>query len=78
MAATGIAVDDSVISTFNDFKLKKTSFKYFIYKIAKDASKKHQAVVTEKTGEKSSTYDAFLADLPAEEPRYALIGACGA
>jgi len=33
MAATGVSVDDAVISEFNDIKLGRTKAKFIIYKI---------------------------------------------
>lgn len=65
MAATGVAVSDSVVSQFNDMKLGRLKVKYIIYKI--DGAH----IVTETTGE-SDVFEDFLGLLPADDCRYAV------
>lgn len=65
MAATGIAVSDSVISQFNDVKLGRFKAKFIIYKI--DGG----SIVTESTSE-SDNFDDFIASFPADDCRYAI------
>ena len=55
----------AVIEQFNDVKLKKTKFKYIIYKI------EGPEIVTEKTSE-SGDWNEFLGGFPDDDGRYAL------
>uniref|UniRef100_A0A8H8CG67 Cofilin n=1 Tax=Psilocybe cubensis TaxID=181762 RepID=A0A8H8CG67_PSICU len=64
--ASGVGVNDSCLSTFQDLKLKK-KFKYIIFNLSKDLSE----IIVEKTSE-DSDYDVFLADLPETECRWAI------
>lgn len=68
--ATGVSVNDDVISAFNEFKLGRGEFKlkYFIYKIE---NKKN--IVIESTGPLEKTYDDFVGELPENGCRYGLI-----
>lgn len=65
--SSGVAVDDEIGSTFQDFKLNK-KLRYYIYKI-----QDKKTIVIEKSGERGETYDDFKASLPENEPRYGLI-----
>ncbi len=58
------------MSQFNAFKLKKEPYnhRFYVYKISDDATQ----IVIDCFGEKSSTYDNFVAKLPANECRYAI------
>merc|ERR1711879_230682 len=58
----GITVPDEVVSEFTDFKLKRTSFKFIMYKIDGDQ------VVHDK-GIESADFDEFLGELTSE-PRF--------
>lgn len=68
MSATGVVVDDDVVTQFNDFKLNH-SHRYFIYQVSNDK----KSIVMEKTGDSSKTYDDFVDDLPENDCRYGLI-----
>ena len=65
MAATGVALDDTVISKFNDIKLGKLKARYVVYKI--DSGK-----IVEDCISMDGSYDDFLGLLPEEDCRYAL------
>ena len=54
-----------LISQFNDVKLNKTKVKYVVYKI--DGPQ----IVVDKTSE-SDSWDEFIAEMPADDCRYAL------
>mmetsp|Transcript_11368 Transcript_11368/g.16908 ORF Transcript_11368/g.16908 Transcript_11368/m.16908 type:complete len:142 (-) Transcript_11368:147-572(-) len=68
--STGVTVSDTLISEFNSFKLKKEPFnhRYYIYKISDDGTE----IVVDTFGERSKTYDDFVACLPPNECRYGL------
>mmetsp|Transcript_137468 Transcript_137468/g.239001 ORF Transcript_137468/g.239001 Transcript_137468/m.239001 type:complete len:138 (+) Transcript_137468:78-491(+) len=65
--SSGISVDDAVAAKFNELKLKHT-LKWFIMKI-----QDKKQVIVEAEGDSTSTYDAFLASMPKEQPRYAVV-----
>lgn len=65
--SSGVAVDDEITGTFQEFKLNK-KVRYYIYKI-----ENKNKIVIEKSGERSLTYDDFASSLPENEPRYGLI-----
>lgn len=67
--ATGVDVSEEVVTTFTAFKLKQGEYKlkYFIYKIEKNE------IVIDKQGALDQTYDDFVADLPENDCRYAVI-----
>ncbi len=58
------------MSQFNSFKLKKEPYnhRFYVYKISDDATQ----IVIDCHGEKSCTYDHFVAKLPPNECRYAI------
>ena len=68
--ATGISVSDDLITTFNDFKLKRTSFRFLVMKIEKNE------VVLEKGVDKvdsATWYDDFCAEYLKDTPAYVAI-----
>lgn len=65
---TGIAVDDECVKAFNELKLSKKS-KYLVFNLNDKAT----AIVLEKTGGKEEGFDTFLASLPKDDTRYAVI-----
>ena len=67
--ATGIEASDEVGAIFNDFKLQKAPYnlRYLTYEI------RNNVIEIEKQGERSKTWDDFCAELPENEPRYAVI-----
>ncbi|KAF9575939.1 cofilin [Mortierella alpina] len=66
MSQSGIAVDGECVEAFQTLKLNK-SLKYIIYKLSDD----NKSIVVHKKAA-TGDYDAFLADLPADECRYAV------
>jgi cofilin len=66
MAATGVKIDDAIIGEFNDFKLKKVSSKFIVYKI--EGSK----IVTDVVGPAEATFEDFFNALPPNDGRYAV------
>ena len=67
LQSTGISVNDELISTFNDFKLKRTEFKFLVMKIVGDE------VVLDKGVGKEVAYDDFAAAELTAEPAYIAI-----
>ncbi|KAI9179135.1 cofilin [Blastocladiella emersonii ATCC 22665] len=65
--STGIAVADNCIDVFTDLKLGK-KLAYIVYKLNDSMTE----IVVEKTAPAGTAYDAFLADLPAADCRYAV------
>merc|ERR1712137_1238267 len=65
---SGVQLDEKCVEEFNDFKLK-SKYRYIFFKLSDDLSK----VVVEKTGEASKTYNDFVAELPADDCRYAVV-----
>ena len=65
--STGISVNDELVSTFNDFKLKRTEFKFLVMKIKGDE------VVLEKGVGKDVSYADFSAAELKAEPAYIAI-----
>jgi cofilin len=63
---SGIAVDDSCVTAFNDMKLKKAS-RYLIFQIEGET-----AIKVSSTGARDKTYDDFVAELGKEQPAYAV------
>jgi len=63
--ASGVAVADACVTTFNELKLKH-SMKFIIYGMD-EAMKEIQVL---KTGGKEATYDEFLKELPEADCRY--------
>ncbi|CAO3633492.1 unnamed protein product [Mucor fragilis] len=64
--SSGVAVNDECLSLYQDLKLGK-KYKYIIFKLSDDNSE----IVVEKKAD-SGDYDDFLAELPENEPRYAV------
>eukprot|EP00294_Goniomonas_avonlea_P017607 CAMPEP_0114542310 /NCGR_PEP_ID=MMETSP0114-20121206/1771_1 /TAXON_ID=31324 /ORGANISM="Goniomonas sp, Strain m" /LENGTH=137 /DNA_ID=CAMNT_0001726607 /DNA_START=121 /DNA_END=534 /DNA_ORIENTATION=- len=62
----GVAIDDACVNSFNNLKLKKDA-RYIIFKMDDDLTK----VVVDSTGAPATPYADFLAQLPANECRYA-------
>ena len=65
--STGISVNDELVSTFNDFKLKRTEYKFLVMKIKGDE------VVLEKGVGKDVSYADFSAAELKAEPAYIAI-----
>lgn len=65
MAATGVSVDDSVISQFNDVKLGRVKAKFITYKIVDGV------IVTDNVSQ-STSFDEFVGTLPSDDCRYAM------
>lgn len=66
LQASGVGVNPDCLQTFQALKLKK-EHKYIIFNLNKDFSE----IVVEKTSS-DTDYDAFLADLPETECRWAI------
>ncbi|KAI7898465.1 uncharacterized protein BX663DRAFT_461812 [Cokeromyces recurvatus] len=64
--SSGVAVNDQCLEVYQDLKLRK-KYKYIIFKL----SDNNQEIVVDKTSD-NLDYDSFLADLPPNEPRYAV------
>merc|ERR1712194_933280 len=64
MAMTGVKVADECVEAWNDIKMKK-NMKYFVMMI-----KDKKQIVIEHRGEAEGTWEAFLAQLPEDQPRY--------
>lgn len=70
--STGVTCADDIASTFEDFKLQKGDFKgctYIIYKINDSKDK----IIIDAIAEVGKTYDDFVATLPENDCRYAVI-----
>lgn len=65
--SSGVKVAENCVTLFNEIKLKHTK-RYVIYKI-----ENKKEIIVEKEGDKEATYDDFLAAIPADEPRYAIV-----
>ena len=65
--ASGVAVNDEVVEAYQELKLGHKN-KYFVASLNADNT---EIVVTKKAGP-SATYEEFLADLPANQCRYAV------
>jgi len=63
---SAVPVEDRCIEVYNEMKLKKTK-RYVIYKID------NEKIVIEAEGEPTETYADFVAKLPSDEPRYAVV-----
>jgi len=59
---TGITVSDEVVAEFNEFKLKRTPYKFILYKIEGDS-------VVKDVGLESGDFDEFVGAL-SSEPRF--------
>lgn len=67
MAVTGITLQDEVTTVFNELKLGK-GLQYVIYRLTPD----FKEVEVEKKAPAPATWDAFVADLPKDDCRYAV------
>ncbi len=70
--ATGVSVDDDIVSTFEDFKLQRNEFKgstFILYRINDSKDK----IIIDKVGQAGGTFDDFVAELPENEPRYGAV-----
>jgi len=69
--STGVVVDHEVVSSFNDFKLRKGKFdlRFITYKIGPDK----KSIIIDKLGPRSNTYAEFVDALPEDDCRYAVI-----
>jgi len=63
---SAVPVDDACVEAFNEMKLKHNK-RFVIYKI------QDERIVISSEADGSSTYEEFLALLPADEPRYAVV-----
>ena len=66
--STGIAVDESIVSEFNDFKLR-SKYRYMILGLTAD----NKSITLLKAADPSASYADFLAELPADDCRYAVL-----
>ncbi|KAI8356754.1 hypothetical protein EDC96DRAFT_515353 [Choanephora cucurbitarum] len=64
--SSGVAVNDECIQLYEELKIRK-KYKYIIFKLNDTNSE----IIVEKSAE-TADYDDFLAQLPADEPRYAV------
>ncbi|KAI8341481.1 hypothetical protein BC941DRAFT_417005 [Chlamydoabsidia padenii] len=64
--SSGVGVNPDCMEFYQELKLRK-KYKYIIFKLSDD----FKEIIVESTAE-TSTYDEFVAKLPAEEPRYAV------
>eukprot|EP00019_Armaparvus_languidus_P010085 CAMPEP_0168579112 /NCGR_PEP_ID=MMETSP0420-20121227/20_1 /TAXON_ID=498008 /ORGANISM="Pessonella sp." /LENGTH=143 /DNA_ID=CAMNT_0008613001 /DNA_START=41 /DNA_END=472 /DNA_ORIENTATION=- len=65
--ATGVGVSDDCVTKFGELKLGH-KFRYIVFKMSDDLTE----IVVEKTAPNSADYDAFKADLPKDDCRYAV------
>lgn len=65
--ATGVAVGQDCITTFQELMYKHT-MRYVVFAMGPN----NKEIVVEKTAEKSSSWEEFAASLPAEDCRYAV------
>eukprot|EP00124_Ichthyophonus_hoferi_P005736 Ihof_evm2s928 gene=Ihof_evmTU2s928 len=65
--ASGVAVNDDVVTKYNELKIGH-KFKYMVLSLSKD----YTEIVVEKTADFNTTYEDFIADLPADQCRYAV------
>jgi len=66
--STGISVDEAIISEFNDFKLR-SKYRYMVFGVTSD----NKSITLLKAAEPTATYADFLAELPADDCRYAVL-----
>ena len=65
--ASGVGIDDTAISTFNELKLGHT-YRYIIFRVSDDNTK----IIVDKTGAPTTSFAEFVNELPKEECRYAV------
>jgi len=66
---SGVSVDDAIKSAFEDMKHGKKTKRYIQMKMTDDLKK----IEIEKEAPKSESYEDFVAQLPRDECRYALV-----
>ncbi|CAE7347696.1 ADF3 [Symbiodinium natans] len=64
---SGVAVNDECVDLYNQIKMKK-DLRYVIFKI-----ENHKEIKVECSGPAGETYKDFVAKLPDDQPRYALV-----
>mmetsp|Transcript_80841 Transcript_80841/g.187688 ORF Transcript_80841/g.187688 Transcript_80841/m.187688 type:complete len:138 (+) Transcript_80841:73-486(+) len=64
---SGVAASDECVEAYNQIKMKK-DLRYVIYKI-----ENAKEIIVESKGPSTETYKDFVAKLPDDEPRYALV-----
>eukprot|EP00931_Biecheleriopsis_adriatica_P076431 TRINITY_DN50144_c0_g1_i1.p1 TRINITY_DN50144_c0_g1~~TRINITY_DN50144_c0_g1_i1.p1 ORF type:complete len:134 (+),score=48.20 TRINITY_DN50144_c0_g1_i1:84-485(+) len=64
--SSGVVLDDGILDAYNEMKLKHTK-RYMIFKI--DGGK----IVLDQEGDKEKTYEDFVALMPDDEPRFAVV-----
>ena len=62
----GLRPSDDCINEYKELKMSQ-KYRYIIYKIEGE-----NKIVIESTGERTKTYEDFVASLPKDEPRYAI------
>jgi len=65
MVDAGLTLDEGIVDTFNELKMKHT-YQYLIFRLSDDYSK----VILDKQGDKGESYEDMVASLPADKPRY--------
>ncbi|KAI1794953.1 recombinant Actophorin [Ganoderma leucocontextum] len=65
--ASGVGVNPDCLSAYQELKLGKKA-KYIIFTLNKDFTE----IIVEKKADPNATYDAFVADLPETECRWAV------
>ena len=65
---SGVTLDSSVISKYNDFKLNKLSAQYLIMKIVDEST-----IQIVKEGPKGASYDDFLKEFTDDAAMYAIL-----
>ncbi|KAH3764860.1 cofilin [Pelomyxa schiedti] len=65
--ASGVAIDDEVVSVYNELKLKQNK-RYIILSFSADARR----ITLETVGERPATWEEFCAKLPKDDCRYAV------
>jgi cofilin len=68
LQSSGVAVSDDCVTKFQELKLGH-NYKYVVCKMNDSLTE----IVVEKTGAPNATYDEFLAQLPANDSRYAVV-----
>jgi len=66
--ATGVGIDSTLISEFNDFKLSN-KHRYILFKVAND----QKSIILDRKGDYSKTYQDFVKELPGNDCRYAVV-----
>ena len=64
---SGVACNDACVDMFNEMKIRHTK-RFITFKIVDKKS-----IEIDAAGEKEKTYDDFLAAMPENEPRYAVV-----